>query len=275
MFSLLLFDELANELFLVYLVLDLRGVLPDFLLHDEHGLMGPVLNKLIFDILVHHIEPIFNVVLCPTRHFFNDLGPLVADRQALLENKDVFSEAERVLLDLWVQEVDPPFSALFTVSVGAKILVKLLRDLTPLFGTVLANQFDQLLIFTLHPITLLDGRFLILVELVLALRVVTARDEASDLDPVILVKLLRSDSFTSTVFLDGPLQKLRLIVNPVLFRVICLFALEFCKLVEYLRGRLVVNRLLGGVDGLAGSLFRLLMLILLVIFITRSYRVYN
>ena len=44
-----------------------------------------------------------------------------------------------------------------------------------------------------------------MVELVLALRVVTARDEASDLDPVILVELLRSDSFASAIFLDGPL----------------------------------------------------------------------
>lgn len=205
MFSLFLFDELANELFLVYRVFDLRAVLPDFLLHNKHGLMGPVLDELIFDVFVHHIESVFNVILCPARHFFDDLGPLVADRQALLENKDVFGEAEWVLLDLWVQEVDPSFSTLFTISGGTKILVKLFRNLTPLFGTVLANQFDQLLIFTLHPITLLDGRFLILVELVLALRVVTARDEASDLDPVILVELLRSDSFTSAIFLDGPL----------------------------------------------------------------------
>lgn len=102
MISSLLFNKLANELFLVYLVLDLRGVLPALLLHDEHGLMGPVLNELIFDILVHHIEPIFNIILCPARHFFDDLGPLVADRQALLKNKDVFAKAEWVLFDLWV-----------------------------------------------------------------------------------------------------------------------------------------------------------------------------
>ena len=114
---------------------------------------------------------------------------------------------------------------MFTISIGTEILVKLLRDLTPLFGAVLTDEFDQLLIFALHPITLLDGRFLILVELVLALRVVTARDEASDLDPVILVELLRSDSFTSAILLDGPLKELRLIVNPVLLGIVCLFAL--------------------------------------------------
>jgi hypothetical protein len=102
MLSRFLFDELANELFLVYLILDLRGVLPALLLHDEYGLMGPVLNKLILNILVHHIEPIFNVILSPARHFFDDLGPLVADGQALLKNKDVFRKAEWVLLDLWV-----------------------------------------------------------------------------------------------------------------------------------------------------------------------------
>ena len=202
---LLLLDQLANELFLVNLILDLRGVLPALLLHDKHGLMGPVLNELILDVLVHHVEPILNVVLSPSRHLLDDLGPLVPDVQALLKNEDVFGQAERVLFDLWVEEVDPPLSALLSVSGSTEILVKLLGDLAPLFGTVLSNQFDQLLILALHPVALLYGRLFILVELVLALRVVSAWDEAGDLDPVILVELLRSDSFAPAIFLDGPL----------------------------------------------------------------------
>ena len=66
-----------------------------------------------------------------------------------------------------------------------------------------------------------------MVELVLALGIVSAGDEASNLDPVILVQLLRSDALAAAVFLDGPLQKVCLIIGPIFLGIIGFFALEF------------------------------------------------
>lgn len=78
----------------------------------------------------------------------------------------------------------------------------------------------------------MDRRLLVLVELVLALGVVTAGNEACDLDPVVLIQLLRCDSLALAVLEDGPLQQLRFVVRPVLLRIVRLLALNLRQLIE-------------------------------------------
>lgn len=51
----------------------------------------------------------------------------------------------------------------------------------------------------------MDGGLLVLVELILALRVVSAGNVACNGDPVVFVKLLRCESLDLAVLHDGPL----------------------------------------------------------------------
>ena len=101
----------------------------------------------------------------------------------------------------------------------------MVSDLRPLLCTILTDQFHELLVFSFDPVTLLYGRLLVLVELVLALRIISSWDEPSDLDPVILVEFLWSDALPSAVLLDRPLKKVGFVICPVFFGVVSLFTL--------------------------------------------------
>jgi hypothetical protein len=131
------------------------------------------------------------------------------------------------------------------LSLGALDLlgepIDLILHLGPLFGAVLPNEFDEFFVLSFDPIALLDGRLLVLVELVLTLRIVSAWDEACNLNPVILVQLLGSDALTSAVLLDCPLKQVRFIVCPILFSVISLFSLQLCQFVKDFRSGIVCD----------------------------------
>ena len=64
-----------------------------------------------------------------------------------------------------------------------------------------------------------------MVELVLALRIISPWDEPGYLDPVILIQLLWSDALATAVFLDRPLKQIGLVICPVFFGVVSLFTL--------------------------------------------------
>lgn len=51
--------------------------------------MISVLDEFILDVLVHHVESIFHIILRPTWHLLDDLRPLVADGEPLLQDQDV------------------------------------------------------------------------------------------------------------------------------------------------------------------------------------------
>jgi len=185
--SLLFLNQLSNKFFLIDLILNLSRILVTLFFHDEDGLMISIFYKFVFDVLIHHVEPIFNVVFGSSRHLFYDLWPLVTYRKSFLEDKDIFAETEGILLNLRVEEVYPPLSALLAVPGDPKTSIELVSDLRPLLCTILTDQFHELLVFSFDPVTLLYGWLLVLVELVLALRIISPWDEPSDLDPVILV----------------------------------------------------------------------------------------
>mmetsp|Transcript_41430 Transcript_41430/g.63201 ORF Transcript_41430/g.63201 Transcript_41430/m.63201 type:complete len:224 (-) Transcript_41430:447-1118(-) len=201
--------------------------------------MVPVLDKLILDVLKHHVEAVLHIILGSARHLFYDFRPFVSDGQSLLQDKDILFQAERVFLNLGIQEVDPALSALLSVPVDAQVGVQLVGYLTPLLGTVFAYQLNEFFVFPLNPVAFLDGRLLVLVELVLALGVVSARDESCDLYPVILVKLLGRDTLALAVLVDSPEKEARLLVSPILLGVIRLLSLLLGQLVENLAGELV------------------------------------
>ena len=73
LFSLLFLNQLSNKFFLVDLILNLSRILVTLFFHDEDGLMISIFYKFVFDVLIHHVEPIFNVVFGSSGHLFNDL----------------------------------------------------------------------------------------------------------------------------------------------------------------------------------------------------------
>jgi hypothetical protein len=149
--------------------------------------MISIFDELVLNVLIHHIEPVLDVVFGPSWHLLDDFGPLVSNREPFFQNEDIFQQTKRIFLDLRVKEVYPTLSALLAVPGDSEAGVELVCNLGPLLGTIFSDQFNQLFIFSLDPVALLDGRLLVLVELVLALGVITARDEPCYLDPIILV----------------------------------------------------------------------------------------
>lgn len=81
---LLFFNQLCDKLLFVYLIVSVDRVLLALLLHDEDGLMRPILDVLVLNVLEHHVEAILHVVLSPTWHLLDDLGPLVTNAETLL-----------------------------------------------------------------------------------------------------------------------------------------------------------------------------------------------
>lgn len=168
--------------------------------------MISIFDKFVFDVLIHHVEPIFNVVFGSSGHLFNNLWPLVPYGKSFFKNKDIFAKTEGIFLNLRVEEVYPSLSTLLAIPSNTKASIELIGDLRPLLCTILTDQFYELLVFSFDPVTLLNGWLLVLVELVLALRIISSWDEPCDLNPVILIQLLWSDALATAVLLDRPLK---------------------------------------------------------------------
>ena len=71
-FSFLLLNELTDQLLLVKLVFHLTGVLNARFLHGKDRLVISVLDEFIFNVFVHHVESIFDIVLGSSWHLFDD-----------------------------------------------------------------------------------------------------------------------------------------------------------------------------------------------------------
>ena len=115
----LLFDQLLNEFLLIDLILSLGWILVNFFLHYKYRLMSSVLNELIFNVFKHHIKSILYIVFCSSRHFFNYFWPFVSNCNSFFQDQYIFLKTEWIFFDFRIQKVDPSFSALLSVSVGA------------------------------------------------------------------------------------------------------------------------------------------------------------
>lgn len=78
----LFFDQLLDEFLFINLLLHNSGILTTFFAHYKHRLMVSILDELILDVLIHHVESVFDIVLSSTRHFFYDLRPFVSNGQS-------------------------------------------------------------------------------------------------------------------------------------------------------------------------------------------------
>ena len=100
--------------------------------------------------------------------------------------------------------------------------------------TIISDKANKFLVFSSNPVTLLDCRFFVLIKFVLALWIISSRDEPCYIHPVIFIEFLRTNFFSSTIFLDGPLKQHGFLVSPVLLCIKCFLAGELSESLEYL-----------------------------------------
>jgi hypothetical protein len=120
---------------------------------------------------------------------FNYFSPSVANIETLLKNENVLFKRKGLLLYFWVQEINPSFPTLFTISQNGvftdggrtifyslffKILIKQLRDVVPMFNTVLIDNSNQFIVFFFYPVTFLYLIFLFLIESIQTLRIISS-----------------------------------------------------------------------------------------------------
>lgn len=167
----------------------------------------PILEKLVLRVFEHHVESVFDIVLSSSRHVFDYFGPLIADLQLLFQDEDVLLGRKGHLLDVWVEEVHPPLSALLAVTFDTaqlhditvvlsltlnlnKIFIEDNCDLIPMFRAVSCNYLDQLIVFYLTPNTLLNTFSPVQIISIETLAIITAWDEARYLHPISLLHLV-------------------------------------------------------------------------------------
>jgi len=107
--------------------------------------------------------------------------------------------------------------------------------------SIFSDDLDQLFVLLLDPAALLDGLLLFLIKTILALRVIPPWNEASNLYPVVLPKMLWSFSDSFAVLIDSPHQELVLLCAPGLLWLIALAALQLCEHIKYLASFFVAH----------------------------------
>lgn len=83
--------------------------------------MSLVLDVLILYILEHHVESIFDVIFGPSGHFLDYFGPLITYVESFFQDQNILLQSERIFFNLRIEEIHPPFAALFTIPIGTKI----------------------------------------------------------------------------------------------------------------------------------------------------------
>lgn len=73
-----------------------------------------------------------------------------------------------------------------------------------MLGAVVVDQLYEFFVLSLCPVALLNGRLFVLIELVLALRVVSAWNKAGNLDPVVFVQFPGRYVFALAVLFHSP-----------------------------------------------------------------------
>ena len=238
----------SNQLQDQLLLIDFFDIL---ILVEIHCVVISIFQKLILYILIHHVESVFRVVLRSTWHLFYYFCPFIADFYFLLEDENVFLDGEWLLFDLRIQKVDPAFSALLSISIIPfelqlfilqvfivlfhQVLIENERYLIPMLGTIFLHNLDELVIFFFAPNTFLDAVTSLLVIPVEALGVIATRDESRDLNPIILLQVLRLDALAFAESVDGPDQESVLILGPSVLGLVISFLLKNCQLIKYLR----------------------------------------
>ena len=241
---LLLSNQLQDQLLLI----DFFDIL---ILVEIHCDVISIFQKLILYILIHHVESVFRVVLRSTWHLFYYFCPFIPDFYFLLQDENVFLDGEWLLFDLRIQKVDPAFSALLSISIIPfelqlfilqvfivlfhQVLIENERYLIPMLGTIFLHDLDELVIFFFAPNTFLDAVTSLLVIPVEALGVIATGDESRDLNPIILLQVLRLDALAFAESVDGPDQESVLILGPSVLGLVISFLLKNCQLIKYLR----------------------------------------
>ncbi len=94
------------------------------------------------------VKVVFNAVVTATRKFLCDVGPFVTKAFVKVKDFAFLFTVDRILLDVRVQVVMPPLTALFAcTTTNFVLLLESLRYVSPAFGTVCRHKFDYSFVF--------------------------------------------------------------------------------------------------------------------------------
>ena len=143
------------------------------------------------------VEPVLNIDLGSSLYFLNDLRPLIPDLKVLLQYQHIFFQRKWLAFDVWIQEVDPPLSALLSVPfticriwLCCNCLVEVLRNYVPVLIAIMFDDADEDDIFFSVPRQLLDGLTLFLSKSIATLEIISPWQVGRDCYPVFFCQQL-------------------------------------------------------------------------------------
>lgn len=180
--------------------------------------MDPFLDRFVSYAFEQHVESIFYIVFSSAGHLFDYDCPFIAYFEPFLQQVYIFFQWKGALLDIRIQEVHPTLSALLSVSQNrrltsrpwilqrklSQIFIEHFCNLIPVLCAIVLNDLDQLLVFLWYPRTFLYRILFLLLKPILALKVVSAGNEARNRDPILFWQRFWKFVFTFAIFLDGP-----------------------------------------------------------------------
>jgi len=156
----------------------------------KYRLVKKIFCFLIFYLFVHHIKSILYIILCASSHFLNYFRPLVAYLQSIFQDYKILFYRKGISIYFGIQEIDPSFSALLSVSLRCLFDVKFISYKIPVSFPVFKYQFEKYFIFIQCPTDFVIARIFFLIKFEFALRVISPRHEFCYFNPVFSLKFL-------------------------------------------------------------------------------------
>jgi hypothetical protein len=127
------------------------------------------------------VELVLDLILGPTFDVLWDHGPLISDLLLFFQEDEFLSPGPRITLDIRTEEVDPSLSALLPLSPRiAVILVNFFSDILPLLLSGLLNETSENVVLIDGPRQLLRHWLVLGLPFVVALVVITPRNQLRD-----------------------------------------------------------------------------------------------
>lgn len=114
------FNQLINQLVFIN-----EGVILSLQFREGrvNVLIFNFLQFFIFNLFVHTIKSVLYTVFCSVLQLFNDFRPLISYLLSKFKNFEIFTSTERISVNVWIQKIVPPFSALLTIPLDSQSFI--------------------------------------------------------------------------------------------------------------------------------------------------------
>ena len=114
------FNQLINQLVFIN-----EGVILSLQFREGrvNVLIFNFLQFFIFNLFVHTIKSVLYTVFRSVLQLFNDFRPLISYLLSKFKNFEIFTSTERISVNVWIQKIVPPFSALLTIPLDSQSFI--------------------------------------------------------------------------------------------------------------------------------------------------------